>query len=84
MLRVTVAIIVVALALSLEALAAAYLSPGYTIGLSLLVPLAAFAAVAWAFAPSPQPFVKPLAGGLAGRRRNVSDRRASSPPRRVC
>jgi len=52
MLRVTVAIIVVALALALDALAAAYLSPGYTIGLSLLVPLTAFAAVAWAFVPN--------------------------------
>jgi hypothetical protein len=52
MLRAAVAIIIVTLAFTFEAIAAAWLPPSYTIGLSLFVPLAAFAAVAWAFVPN--------------------------------
>jgi len=71
MFRVTVAIIVVALALALEALSAAYLPAGYTIGLSLLVPLAAFAAVAWAFVPDRRRAVRPVASHDETRRRSM-------------
>jgi hypothetical protein len=52
MLRAALAIILVALALALDTLAAAYLPTGYARGLSVLAPLAAFAAVAWVFVPS--------------------------------
>src|SRR5262249_24833118 len=61
MLRLTVAVIAITLALALDVLAAAYLPPGYTIGLSLLVPLAAFAAIAWGFMPTRSRAVPPLA-----------------------
>jgi hypothetical protein len=52
MLRATVAVVIITLGSTLEAVAAAYLPAGYTTGLSVLVPLTAFAAVAWAFVPS--------------------------------
>jgi hypothetical protein len=52
MLRAIVAIIFVGLAVALDALAAIYLPSGYRSGLAVLLPLTAFAAVAWAFVPS--------------------------------
>ena len=52
MLRAAVVVIIATLGCTLEAVAAAYLPAGYTTGLSVLVPLTAFAAVGWAFVPS--------------------------------
>lgn len=52
MIRATLAIILVALAVALDSLAAAYLPTGYARGLSVLGPLTAFAAIAWAFVPN--------------------------------
>jgi hypothetical protein len=52
MLRATLAIILVTAAVAVDWLAAAYLPGGYARGLSVLGPLTAFAAVAWAFVPS--------------------------------
>jgi hypothetical protein len=50
--RAALAIILVALALALDLLAAPYLPTGHARGLSVLVPLTAFAAIAWAFVPN--------------------------------
>jgi hypothetical protein len=52
MLRATLAIILVSLALTLDALAAAYWPTGYARGLSVVGPVTAFAAIAWAFVPN--------------------------------
>jgi hypothetical protein len=52
MLRAAIAIIFVALAYTFDPVAAAYLSPGYWSGLAFLMPLAAFALLAWAFVPN--------------------------------
>jgi hypothetical protein len=51
MLRAAIAIIFIALAYAFDPVAAAFLPPGYRGGLSVIMPLAAFAVLAWAFVP---------------------------------
>ncbi len=51
MVRALVAVIVAAVAVTLDGTAGAYLPVGYATAWSLLVALVAFAAIAWAFVP---------------------------------